>query len=106
VKAEVELRVIAGVLGTDRGESLIGIPALVSPGLGLPVPELALYEVVRAPRRWKPMRSIRAAAPGSARQGRSWVAPIATTTPLLFISLTRTDADFQTMPSADLQAGL
>jgi hypothetical protein len=47
-RAEVRLKVIATVLGNDRGETLIGIPALQAPVVGVPIPEIALFKWVRS----------------------------------------------------------
>lgn len=46
-KAEVWLKVFATVLGTDRGETLIGIPALQAPVVAIPIPEIALFKWTR-----------------------------------------------------------
>lgn len=46
-RAEVRLKVFATVLGTDRGETLIGIPALQAPIVAIPIPEIALFKWVR-----------------------------------------------------------
>jgi hypothetical protein len=47
--AGVELRakVFATVLGVDRGETLIGIPALQVPVVSVPIPEIALFKWTR-----------------------------------------------------------
>ncbi|HXJ83898.1 MAG TPA: hypothetical protein VMS64_35085 [Candidatus Methylomirabilis sp.] len=43
----LKLKVFASVLGTDRGETFIGIPAFQAPILNVPVPEIALFKWVR-----------------------------------------------------------
>jgi hypothetical protein len=45
--AGLRLRVFATVLGVDRGETLLGIPALQVPLLAFPLPEIALFKWVR-----------------------------------------------------------
>jgi hypothetical protein len=44
---DVTLKVFAGVLGTDRGETLIGIPALQVPVINVGLPEIALFKWTR-----------------------------------------------------------
>jgi hypothetical protein len=44
---ELKLRVFVSVLGTDRNEKLIGIPAIQAPILNVPTPEIALFKRVR-----------------------------------------------------------
>jgi hypothetical protein len=44
---DLTLKVFASVLGTDRGETLIGVPALQLPVLAVPIPEIALFKWVR-----------------------------------------------------------
>jgi len=46
-KADIRLKVFATALGTDRGETLIGIPALQAPVVSIPIPEIALFKWVR-----------------------------------------------------------
>jgi hypothetical protein len=46
-KADVRLKVFATVLGVDRGETLIGIPALQAPVVSIPIPEIALFKWTR-----------------------------------------------------------
>jgi hypothetical protein len=49
-KADLRLKIFASVLGVDRGETLLGVPAFGAPGapiVGLPVPEIALFKWVR-----------------------------------------------------------
>ena len=46
-KADVRLKVFATVLGVDRGETLIGIPALQAPIVSIPIPEIALFKWTR-----------------------------------------------------------
>jgi hypothetical protein len=43
----LRLRVFATVLGTDRGETLIGLPAFQAPILNVPFPEIALFKWTR-----------------------------------------------------------
>ena len=45
--ADLRLKIFASVLGVDRGETLVGIPALLAPVANLPTPEIALFEWVR-----------------------------------------------------------
>ena len=45
--ADLVLRVFATVLGVDKGETLIGTPALQAPVVSVPVPEIALFKWVR-----------------------------------------------------------
>jgi hypothetical protein len=42
-KADLRLKVFATVLGVDRGETLLGIPALQAPIVSVPIPEIALF---------------------------------------------------------------
>jgi len=44
---DLTLRVFVSALGTDRGQTLIGIPAFQVPVVGVPFPELALFKWVR-----------------------------------------------------------
>ena len=44
---ELRLKVFATVLGTDRGETLIGIPSFQAPIVNIPFPEIALFKWVR-----------------------------------------------------------
>jgi hypothetical protein len=44
---EEKLQVFATVLGTDRGETLLGIPATVVPIFGVGTPEIAIFKWVR-----------------------------------------------------------
>ena len=46
-KADVRLKVFATVLGVDRGETLIGTPALQAPIVSIAVPEIALFKWIR-----------------------------------------------------------
>ena len=46
-KADLRLKVFASVLGVDRGETLIGIPALQAPVVSIPIPEIALFKWTR-----------------------------------------------------------
>jgi len=43
----LRLKVFASVLGTDRGETLIGIPAFQAPVVNVPFPEIALFKWTR-----------------------------------------------------------
>lgn len=43
-KQELNLQVLVGILGSNQGETFIGIPAFVVPLLGLPTPEIALFK--------------------------------------------------------------
>jgi hypothetical protein len=45
--ADLALEVFVSALGSDRGETLIGIPALQVPVVGVPFPEIALFKWVR-----------------------------------------------------------
>jgi len=44
---EIKLVVLATVLGTDRGETLVGSPAMQLPIVSLPAPEIALFKWIR-----------------------------------------------------------
>lgn len=44
---ELKLVVLATVLGTDRGETLVGSPAMQAPIVSLPAPEIALFKWTR-----------------------------------------------------------
>ena len=44
---ELKMKVFASVLGTDRGENLIGLPAFQAPILNVPFPEIALFKWTR-----------------------------------------------------------
>jgi len=44
---ELKLLVLATVLGTDRGETLVGSPAMQVPVVSLPAPEIAFFKWVR-----------------------------------------------------------
>ena len=46
-QADLRLKVFATVLGVDRGETLLGIPALQVPVVAVPIPEIALFKWVR-----------------------------------------------------------
>lgn len=46
-QAELRLKVFASVLGVDRGDTLLGLPATVAPLVGITVPEIALFKWVR-----------------------------------------------------------
>lgn len=43
-KAALHLKVFATVLGVDRGETLLGVPALQVPVVSVPIPEIALFK--------------------------------------------------------------
>jgi hypothetical protein len=45
--ADLRLKVFASILGLDRGETLLGLPALQVPVVSLPIPEIALFKWVR-----------------------------------------------------------
>ena len=44
---DLTVKVIASVLGTDRGETFFGIPQLQSTLIGVPTPEVSLFKWVR-----------------------------------------------------------
>lgn len=46
-EAEVALKVFATIVGVDRGETFLGIPAFQLPVVTLPIPEIALFKWVR-----------------------------------------------------------
>ncbi len=46
-KADLRLKIFATVLGVDRDEVLLGIPALVAPVVAVPIPEIALFKWTR-----------------------------------------------------------
>jgi hypothetical protein len=41
---DLQLKVFATVLGTDRGETLIGLPSFQAPIVNVPFPEIALFK--------------------------------------------------------------
>jgi len=43
-RADIRLKVFATVLGIDRGQTLIGIPALQAPVVSIPIPEIAIFK--------------------------------------------------------------
>jgi hypothetical protein len=45
--AEVKLKLFVAVYGTDRDQTLIGVPAFQAPVVNFPVPELAFFKWVR-----------------------------------------------------------
>jgi hypothetical protein len=47
VSPELRLKMFVAVLGTDRGETLIGLPAFQAPILNVPIPEIALFKWTR-----------------------------------------------------------
>ncbi|HXA98083.1 MAG TPA: hypothetical protein VN323_21150 [Candidatus Dormibacteraeota bacterium] len=44
---EMKLKLFVSVYGTDRDQTLIGVPAFQAPLVGVPVPELAFFKWVR-----------------------------------------------------------
>jgi hypothetical protein len=46
--AEVTLKLFASAVGVDSSETLVGVPALHVPVVGLPVPEIALFKWARS----------------------------------------------------------
>jgi len=44
---DLKLKVFTSVLGTDRGETLLGIPAFQAPVVNVPVPEIAFFKWTR-----------------------------------------------------------
>jgi hypothetical protein len=44
---DLRLKVFATVLGTDRGETLIGLPSFQAPIVNMPFPEIALFKWTR-----------------------------------------------------------
>jgi hypothetical protein len=44
---ELQLKVFATVLGTDRGETFVGLPGFQAPVVNIPFPEIALFKWVR-----------------------------------------------------------
>jgi hypothetical protein len=44
---DLQLKVFATVLGTDRGETLIGLPSFQAPIVNVPFPEIALFKWAR-----------------------------------------------------------
>ncbi len=46
-RAALHLRVFASILGIDRGDTLLGVPAFQVPVLAIPVPEIPLFKWVR-----------------------------------------------------------
>ena len=44
---DLQLKVFATVLGTDRGETLVGLPSFQAPIVNVPFPEIALFKWVR-----------------------------------------------------------
>jgi len=47
VAPDLKLKVFVSVLGTDRGDTLIGIPAFQAPIINEPIPEIALFKWTR-----------------------------------------------------------
>jgi hypothetical protein len=46
-EADIRLRAFATVLGVDQGETLLGIPQMAVPLVGIPIPEIALFKWTR-----------------------------------------------------------
>jgi len=46
-KPELKLRVFVSVLGTDKNEKFVGIPAFQAPVLNIPTPEIAFFKRAR-----------------------------------------------------------
>jgi hypothetical protein len=44
---ELAVKIFASAVGTDRGETFVGIPSIQVPVIGVPIPELALYKWAR-----------------------------------------------------------
>jgi len=44
---ELAVKIFASAVGSDRGETFIGIPSIQVPVIGVPIPELALYKWAR-----------------------------------------------------------
>jgi hypothetical protein len=44
---DLQLKVFATVLGTDRGETFVGLPGFQAPVVNIPFPEIALFKWVR-----------------------------------------------------------
>ena len=44
---EQKVQVVATALGTNRGDTLLGIPAMVAPVVGVPTPEISIFKWVR-----------------------------------------------------------
>jgi hypothetical protein len=93
---ERKLKVFVSVYGTDRDQTLIGVPAFQAPVVNLPIPELAFFKWVRNRgqaelRLWafdaKGDTMVDALAPGIGR------AKYDDFTLLLFIGFSRTDVD-------------
>jgi hypothetical protein len=91
-----KLKVFVSVYGTDRDQTLIGVPAFQAPVMNVPIPELALFKWVRNRgqaelRLWafdaKGDSLVDAPAPGVGR------AKLDDFTILLFIGFTRSDVD-------------
>lgn len=47
-EADVTLQVFAAALAVDSAETLLGLPAMQAPTLGIPIPELALFKWERS----------------------------------------------------------
>jgi hypothetical protein len=45
--AELRLKIFASALGTDRGETFVGIPSIQTPLLNIPTPEISVFKWVR-----------------------------------------------------------
>lgn len=44
---ELRLKIFASALGTDRGETFVGIPSIQTPLLNIPTPEISVFKWVR-----------------------------------------------------------
>ncbi len=44
---ELAVKVFASAVGSDRGETFIGIPSIQVPAVGIPIPDLALFKWAR-----------------------------------------------------------
>jgi hypothetical protein len=44
---ELKVKVLVAAVGSDRGETFVGIPSLQAPVIGVPLPEIALFKWAR-----------------------------------------------------------
>jgi len=44
---ELAVKVFASAVGSDRGETFIGIPSIQAPAIGIPIPEIAVFKWAR-----------------------------------------------------------
>lgn len=44
---ELAVKIFASAVGSDRGETFVGIPSIQAPVIGIPIPELALFKWAR-----------------------------------------------------------